>query len=487
MNDKYKAIIGLEMHCEVSETNSKVFSFSKNSYSDMPNTNISILDFGFPGALPLINKEAVRKALMMSIILNCKQPSYIYFERKHYYYPDLPRGFQLTQETKPCPVGIYGSLKYYLDGEEHIAKINNIHLEEDAASLDHYLNYSTVNYNRAGNPLIEVVTEPCFHSADEVLAFLYTMISNYQYAQISEADSKKGHIRCDVNISIMEKDLDENDPNNYGTRVEIKNVCSLGGIRDAINYEINRHIKLKEEGTYKDMTQQTRRWDEDEEKTYFMRDKANAIDYCYMIEPNIPKFKVTDEWLNEIRKSIPVLKDERYFHYINEYKLSEYDANILVKERNISDYYETMIKEGADPELSCKWVTTIILGSMNKLDKTLEELGIDPKSLAGVVKLITEGKLSQVNAKKIVYKSMDTKIDPLKIIEDEHLMQIDDDELIIKLTNEVLDENLDMVEQFKEGKDYLINFFVGKLMKKTNGQVNPKKAIEIINKEINRR
>ena len=487
MNDKYKAIIGLEMHCEVSETNSKVFSDSKNSYSEEANVNINAIDLGFPGVLPIVNKEAVKKALMASLILNCQQPEYVYFERKNYYYPDLPKGFQLTQETKPCPIGIYGKIKYYLDGEEKEALINNIHLEEDAASLDHYSTFSTIDYNRCGNPLLELVTYPCFHSADEALAFIETMISIYRYAGISEADSKKGHIRCDVNISIMEKDLDETDEKNYGTRVEIKNVCSLGGIRDAINYEIKRQIELKETGKYNEMEQQTRRWDEEEGKTFYMRSKANAIDYKYFIEPNIPKYKLTKEFIEEVRKSIPTLPDERRKHYVNELGLSSYDANVLVKDKGISDYFEEIVDLGVDPIEACKWVSTIIIGSMNKLEKSLTELGITSNMLGNVIKLVIDNKLSQANAKKIIYRAIAEGVDPLKIIEQENLSQIDDENLIIKLVNETFDENPNVVKEFKEGKVWVANFFVGQVMKKTKGQANPNKTLEIIKEEVKKR
>jgi aspartyl-tRNA(Asn)/glutamyl-tRNA(Gln) amidotransferase subunit B len=484
---KYKAIIGLEMHCEISETNSKVFSSAPNAYTDCPNSNVRPLDMGFPGTLPVVNKEAVKKSIIMSLVLGCKVPEYLYFERKNYYYPDMPKNYQLTQETKPAPVGIYGELKYECDGEIKIARINNIHLEEDAASLDHYSTFSTINYNRCGNPLLELVTYPCFHTADEALAFIETMISIYRYAGISEADSKKGHIRCDVNVSIMESDKDENDEKNYGTRVEIKNVCSLGGIRDAINYEIKRQIELKETGKYNEMEQQTRRWDEDEQETFYMRSKANAIDYKYFIEPNIPKYKLTKEFIEEVKKSIPVLPNERMDYYVNELGLSKYDATILVKEKEISDYFNDVIKVGVSPIEASKWVNTIIIGSMNKLEKTLTELGITADMLGNVIKLVTDNKLSQNNAKKIIYRAIAEGVDPLKIIEEEHLSQIDDDDLIVKLVNETFDENPDVVRQFKEGKEWVANFFVGQVMKKTKGQANPNKTLETIKEEIKRR
>ena len=206
--DNYKVMIGLEMHCEISETNTKVFSGARNAYVDEPNSNVSAVDLAFPGVLPVVNKKAVEYALMASMILGCKQPEYMYFERKNYYYPDMPKNYQITQETKPIPVAIYGELKFDCNGEEKKIRINNIHLEEDAASSDHYANFSTIDYNRAGVPLLELVTEPDLRSAEEAVAFLETMRSIYQYAGISEADSRKGQIRCDVNVSIMDKDLE---------------------------------------------------------------------------------------------------------------------------------------------------------------------------------------------------------------------------------------------------------------------------------------
>ena len=245
---KYKALIGLEMHCQISDTKTKVFSSAINGYSEYPNIYVQPVDMGFPGTLPVVNKEAVKKALMMSIMLNCKQPEYLYFERKNYYYPDLPKGYQITQETKPAPIGIYGEVEYFYNGEIRKARINNIHLEEDTALQSHLPNCTLLDYNRAGIPLLEMVTEPSFHSSDEAIAFLETIRSMYQYAGISEADPKKGQVRCDVNISIMDEDLDEDDPNNWGTKVEVKGVNSFGTVKAVIDSEIARQIKLKEDG-----------------------------------------------------------------------------------------------------------------------------------------------------------------------------------------------------------------------------------------------
>lgn len=484
---KYKALIGLEMHCEISETKTKVFSSAKNSYSEIPNSNIRPLDMAFPGTLPVVNKEAVKKALMASIILNCKQPEYIYFERKNYYYPDLPKGFQITQETKPAPVGIYGSLTFNCNGEEKTVRINNIHLEEDSASSNHFSRYSTIDYNRAGVPLLELVTEPELHSAEEAVSFLETMRTIYQYAGISEADNKKGQIRCDVNVSIMDIDKDENDSKNWGTKIEIKNVNSFSGVRDAINYEIDRQIKAKEDGTYDEMEQQTRRWDEETATTIYMRSKVDAIDYKYFVEPNIPKFKLDKEWIEEIRKTIPELAQSRREKYINKYNLSDYDATILVKEKIVSDYFEETVNLGADPKMASNWITSIILGYINKNDLTINDLYLTPSMLNDLIKLVSEGKISSKQGKEVLYRSLDEKKVPTKIVEEEGMKQIGGTDEILKVVTEVLDEQPQGIEQYKNGRTNIVDFLVGQVMKKTRGQANPAMARNMMIEEIEKR
>ena len=485
--DKYKVLIGLEMHCEISETNTKVFSSAENSYNDVPNSNIRPVDMAFPGTLPVVNKEAVRKALMASMILGCKQPEYMYFERKNYYYPDLPKGFQITQETKPAPVGIYGKLDFECHGEVKTVRINNLHLEEDAASSDHYSSYSTIDYNRAGVPLLELVTEPDIHSADEAVAFLETMRSIYQYSNISEADSKKGQIRCDVNVSIMDKDKDETDASNWGTKIEIKNVNSFGGVRDAINYEIERQIEAKEDGTYDEMEQQTRRWDEESGTTIYMRSKVDAIDYKYFVEPNIPKFKISKEWLEEIRKAIPKLAGERKEIYINEYNLSDYDATNLVKEREISDYFEETLKEEVDPKMASNWITSVILGHLNKNDISIKQIFVTPVMLSELIKMVDSGKISSKQAKEVLYKALMDEKEPSKIVEEEGMQQIGDEDSIKTIVLEVLEEQPNAIEQYKNGRTNIVDFLVGQVMKKTRGQANPAMTRTMMIEEIEKR
>ena len=481
---KYKAIIGLEMHCEISETNSKVFSSAKNSYEDTPNCNIRPVDMAFPGVLPVVNKEAVRKSLMASLILNCKQPEHVYFERKNYYYPDLPKGFQITQETKPAPIGIYGELEYECGDEVKKVRINNLHLEEDAAAMVHGEDTSVINYNRAGVPLLELVTYPDFHSADDAVAFLETMRSIYQYAGISEADSKKGQIRCDVNISIMDEDLEETEEN-FGTRVEIKNVNSFGGVRDAINYEIKRQTELKEDGKYDEMEQQTRRWDEASGTTIYMRGKADAIDYKYFVEPNIPKFKLSKEWIEEIRSSIPPLAAERKEKYITEYNIAPRDAKIIVKEKPLADYFEETVSLGANPQSVANWLNSIILGHLNKMELEIKDLFLTPAMLKGLIDLVEGNKISIKQAKEILTKSLEESKDPVKLVSELGVTQITDEGELLNIISEVIAENPTQLASYKKNPK-LFDYFVGQVMKKTRGKANPATTAKLLKQELDK-
>ena len=475
---KYKAMIGLEMHCEISKTNSKVFSPSKNEYSDIPNSSVGPIDLAFPGILPLVNKKCVSLALKASMILNCKQPEYMYFERKNYYYPDLPKGYQITQETKPIPVGIYGKVKFMCNDRMKEVRVNNIHLEEDAASLDHYEKTSNIDYNRAGVPLLELVTEPDLHSADEAVAFLEHMRSIYRYADISEADSKKGQVRCDVNVSIMDVDKDETDPKNWGTKIEIKNVNSFGAVRDVINYEIKRQTELKENGTYDEMEQQTRRWDSDKCETVYMRNKANAIDYKYFVEPNIPKFKITKEYLESIRKTIPELADEKRERYIKEYDLSDYDAGVLTKEKSVADYFEKLISLNINAKTAANWVTGQILAYINKNDVTINELYMTPERLKVIIENLENNTISIKQAKEIFTKVLDEKKEPNNYISKDNA-QISDKDALVEIIDTILENNPKQIEDYKNGRTNLFDYFVGQVMKETRGKANP-----VITKEI---
>ncbi len=484
---EYRVMIGLEMHCEISETKTKVFSSAKNDFSEYSNNSVRPIDMAFPGTLPTVNKEAVRMGLMMSMILGCSQPEYLYFERKNYYYPDLPKGFQITQETKPAPIGSFGEFVYELNGEKKTARINNLHLEEDSASSDHYPSGSRINYNRAGVPLLELVTEPDFRSADEAVAFLEAIRSIYQYAGISEADSKKGQVRCDVNVSIMDASLDETDSNNWGTKVEIKNVNSFGGVRDAINYEISRQMELIHEGREKEIEQETRRWDEESGTTIHMRSKVDAIDYKYFVEPNIPKFKISKEWLEEIRKSIPKLPYERKETYINEYGITDYDATIIVKDKKVSDFYEECIELYADPKMTSNWITTNLLGSLNKLELDFDDITLTPQMLKELIDLVNSKEISSKQAKEVFADILTSGKTPQEVVKEKGMKQMSDEGEIIKIANEVLDENPELIEKYKNGRNNVIDFLTGQIMKKTRGQANPTIARSTMIKEIEKR
>lgn len=470
-----KVVIGLEVHCEL-KTVTKNFSASKNEYTSIPNIHVTPVDLGLPGILPVVNMEAVRKALKTAMALNCTNPDEVLFDRKNYYYPDLPKGYQITQVTKP--MGKNGYLKIVMPDYEKDILIHQLHLEEDTASLDHYPAYSLIDYNRSGIPLIEIVTEPCISNALEAVKFLETLRDVFIYCEVSEADSKKGQMRCDVNISLTDSDK-------LGTKVEMKNINSFSSVKAAIEYEIKRQNEVLDKG--EKVIQETRRFDEETMKTYSMREKVDAVDYKYFIEPNMPPVKLTKEFLDDIRKEIPRLQYERYHQYTNEYELSEYDSNVLVKDKDIADYFEKLISYGIKPKEACSWVTTVILGSLNKLNTDLEGLFITSKMLSEVIKLTLDNKISVGNAKKVLYRAMDEKVDPIKIIEKEHLRQIDDESVLVKLVNESLDEHEDIVLQFKEGKEYVTNYFVGQVMKKTKGQASPVKTLEIIKEEIKKR
>ena len=483
----YIAKIGLEMHCEFSETNSKVFSSAKNSYSTIPNENIRPYDMGFPGVLPVVNKQAVKYAIMASMVTNCKQPEYMYFERKNYYYPDMPKNYQITQETKPIQVGIYGYVEFECKGEKKKVRINNIHLEEDAASSDHLYDTTLIDYNRAANPLLELVTEPDIHTGEEAESFLEHMRSVYQYLGVSECDSKKGHIRCDVNVSIMDDSLDENDPANWGTKVEMKNVNSFGGVRECIKYEIRRQTEAKENGTYDtEVRQETRRWDEDSQSTIAMRSKVDAVDYKYFVDPNIPKYRLTKEWLDEIRASIPELPTERKNKYITEYGLSDYDAGVLVKEKPISDYFEESVKLGIDPKQAANWVTVNIIGELNKEEISIKEFFIKPEMLKQITDAIKDGTLSSKQAKEVFFKAIEEQKEPKNFISKENA-QISDENELTKIITEILDNNPNQIVEYKGGKDNLFDYFVGQVMKNTRGKANPVITKEILHKELDKR
>ncbi len=478
---KYNVAIGLEMHCEISETNSKVFSRAQNAYTDETNVFVAPLDMAFPGTLPVLNKECVRLSLMMSEILNCRIPEYLAFERKNYYYPDLPKGYQITQNTKPIPIGMDGYIDIEReDGSTFRVGIDNIHLEEDSASMTHLYDTSEINYNRSGVPLLELVTTPCLHSADDAVTFLEYMRAIYQYCKISEADSKKGQVRCDVNVSISENDT-------LGTKVEMKNVNSFSGVREAINYEISRQSELKDAGRYAEVEQETRRFDEETGTTKRMRSKVDAIDYKYFVEPNIPKYRITEDLLAEIRKSIPELPYERKSKYMEKYGLSANDARILIKDIHTADYFEECLNLGIDAKVAANWINGNILGYVYKNEQDIADIYLTPSRLKVITEAVKSGKISSKQAKELFALTLERQEEPENIMKNEGMNQISDASSLQAIIVGILDENTSQIEQYKNGKTNMFDYFVGQVMKSTRGQANPVIVKEILTSELNKR
>ena len=470
----YKVTIGLEIHCEV-KTNSKNFSSSKNSYSEYPNENVDTVDIGLPGILPVANKEAFRKSLLMALALNCTTPDIVQFDRKNYYYPDLPKGYQITQETNP--VGRNGYVMINVNGEDLKIGIDNIHLEEDTASMEHFSDYSLLDYNRAGVPLLETVTTPSIHSADEAIAFLEALKGIFLYTGVSEARTDRGEMRVDVNLSLSKDDT-------LGTRTEMKNINSFNNVRLAIESEIKRQTEVLESGGV--IEQETRRFDENTLETYRMRSKADAIDYKYYIEPNIPPIKITENWIEEIKKDIPMLQFDRVNKYMNEYGLSRYDATILVHDKAVSDYFEECIKLGADPKESSNWITSNILGYLNKENKKISDIPLTTNYLVELISLIKDGTISSKQGKKVFDEVINTGKRPKDLVKDLGLTQITDDKTIRDIVVSLLDQYPNLIEDHRKGKN-TFDFFVGQVMKATRGQANPSLTSSIISEEMEKR
>ena len=475
--DNLHVVIGIEMHCEL-KSNSKVFSKGKNSYSDTANENVSPVDMAFPGILPVVNKKSVEQAIKMAKILNCEIADVMLFDRKNYYYPDLPKGYQITQCTKP--VGVNGFIEYDSNNEIKKALIHDIHLEEDTALMDHLSNYSSLDYNRAGIPLLELVTEPCFTSAEDVIAFLENMRNIYKYTGISDADTKKGQVRCDVNVNL------KNDKGEYVTpRVEMKGVNSFSNIYNSIIYEEKRQRKALEEGNMDELKQETRRYDEETNTTKRMRNKVDAVDYKYFVEPNIPPYKIKKEDIERLCDEIPELPLSRKLRYVNEYHLNNEDANTLIKSKELSDYYDECIKLGIDSSIAANWVTVNILGEINKDNSSIKDFFITPKYLKQIIDAINDGKISSKQAKEIFNKAILEQKEPKEYLKDNS--QISDVDYLKELIINIINNNRDQKEAYLNGKSNLFDYFVGQVMKETKGKANPVITKDLLNEYLNKK
>ena len=468
-----KLVIGLEMHAEMKST-TKVFSPSSNVYNKMANVNINEIDLAFPGFMPSLNEECVKKAVEMALILKCDVAKYMIFDRKNYYYPDLPKGYQITQNTRP--VGINGNLEVSLNGSKFNVEILDIHLEEDAAALDHLPTFSLIDYNRAGVPLLETVTAPCMHSADEAIAFLETMCRIYKYTGISEADTKKGQIRCDVNVNLMD------DNGNYITpKVEIKNVNSLANVKLAILYEEKRQLEALKNN--EPLYQETRRFDESSGTTIHMRSKADAIDYKYFVEPNIPPYEITDDFIENIRKTIPVLADIRKDNYMSNLGLDEYNANILIKDINIANYFEKCVEVGIKPIIAANYINGIITSYINEKDININDFYLKPEYLKQINDAKESGILSSKGVKEVFYKSLEEEKEPKNFISKEDA-QVSDENLIESIIDRILSSHEKEILEYKNGRTNIFDFFVGQVMKETRGKANPIITKDLLHKKL---
>ena len=457
---KYVPVIGLEVHCEL-KSNSKNFSSSKNGEGEV-NTNLSVIDIGYPGILPVVNKEAVRKSIMVALALNCNIPEKLTFDRKNYYYPDLPKGYQITQFVNP--IGTNGYVMINVDGEDKKITIQDTHLEEDTANMDHLSTYSLIDYNRAGVPLLETVTDPCIGSSKEAILYLEALRNIFLYLGVSDARADLGQIRVDVNVSLKKENDDK-----LGTRVEMKNINSFSTVKEAIEVEIKRQMDILESGGV--IEQETRRYDEVNKTTIFMRGKSDAVDYKYYTEPNIPPIKLRKEFIDEIRSKMPILEYDRKNKYINEYGISNVDASTLTKDKKLSDYFESIISFGANPKDTSNVITGFLLGYLNKNYKNISDINISSNDFSDIIKMMSSGKISNKQVKDIFTKALDENINVLDVAQSIGT-QISDKEEIRKIINNVFNENPKVIEDYKAGKN-VNGFIMGLIMKKTSGKVNP--------------
>lgn len=470
---KYIPVIGLEVHCEL-KSNSKNFSTGKNGNGDV-NTNLSVVDIGYPGILPFANKEAVKKSIMVALALNSTVPEKLIFDRKNYYYPDLPKGYQITQFNNP--IGINGYIMINVDGTDKRIDIHDTHLEEDTANMDHLSTYSLIDYNRAGVPLLETVTEPCIGSSKEAIAYLEALRNIFLYLDVSDARADLGQIRVDVNVSMKREEDTE-----LGTRVEMKNINSFSTVKEVIEVEIKRQTEILEAGGI--IEQETRRYDEANKTTVFMRGKSDAVDYKYYTEPNIPPIKLREEFINDIKKNMPVLEYERKNTYMNEYGISNIDASTLTKDKKLSDYFESIISYGSNPKDTSNVVVGFLLGYLNKNYKDIADINIEPKDFSEIIKMMTDGKISNKQVKDIFTKALDEDKSVLEIAKSIGT-QISDKEEIRKIINEVFDENSKVIDDFKSGKN-VNGFIMGLIMKKASGKVNPGVTNMVLEEELNK-
>jgi aspartyl-tRNA(Asn)/glutamyl-tRNA(Gln) amidotransferase subunit B len=474
---EYEPVIGLEVHVQL-KTKTKVFCGCSTEFGMEPNSQACPICLGFPGSLPVLNKVALEYSIKVGIALNCKVQEYTKFDRKHYYYPDLPKNFQISQYD--LPISKNGFLDIDLDGKTKRIGIRRTHLEEDAGKLIHKDQVSLVDFNRTGMPLLEIVSEPDINSPEEAHEYLTTLKSIIEYLEVSDCDMEKGTLRCDANISIRQKGSQE-----LGTKTELKNMNSFKAVKDALQFEIERQVDLLNDG--ESVSQETRLWDEKSGKTFSMRSKEEAKDYRYFPEPDLPPFVISKDKIEEIRKTIPELPKERMQRFMKEYGLSEYDAKIIVSNKNNAEYAEERFKAWPDKnkKLVANWLIGPLAGMASSTNIAIHEVNIPAQNFLELIELVEKKQvISNLTGKTVLEEMARTGKPPSVIIQEKNLAQISDEKSLEKDIEEVIKDNPKSVESFKTGKENAIMFLVGQVMQRTKGKANPKVVQEILKRRL---
>lgn len=472
----YETVIGIEIHCEL-KTKTKMFSGAPVTFGAPANSCVNEIDLGHPGTLPCVNKDAVRLAIMAATALHCEIDPLVMFDRKNYYYSDLPKGFQITQQFHP--IGTGGYVEIETDEGSKKIRLNRIHMEEDTAKQFHNEEGTLIDFNRAGTPLVEIVSEADMRSGKEAAAYVEKLRSILQYLGVSDVKMEEGSMRCDVNISLREAGTDV-----FGVKTEIKNLNSIANVQKAVEYEVQRQSELLDQGEA--IVQETRRFDEAQKATVSMRKKEGNVDYKYFPEPNILPIRLSEEWIKDIQKHLPELPDARKQRYQSEYGLNEYDSSVLVNNRELAEFFDEVCKYTKEYKLAANWAIVEVTAALNKSNQKLDENPCEPKHLADMINMIKAGEISSKQA-KVVFEEVMLGKDPKAVVEEKGMKQMSDSTELLKMINEVLDQNPKSIEDFKNGKDRAIGFLVGQVMKASKGQANPAMTNQLIKEELKKR
>ncbi|AIC93652.1 Asp-tRNA(Asn)/Glu-tRNA(Gln) amidotransferase subunit GatB [Shouchella lehensis] len=474
----FETIIGLEVHVEL-KTESKIFSPSPNHFGADPNTNTSVIDLGYPGVLPVLNERAVDFAMKAALALNCQIATDTKFDRKNYFYPDNPKAYQISQFDKP--IGENGWIEIEVNGKKKKIGITRLHMEEDAGKLTHADDgYSLVDYNRQGTPLVEIVSEPDIRTPEEAYAYLEKLKAIIQYTGVSDCKMEEGSLRCDANISLRPIGQEK-----FGTKTELKNLNSFNFVRKGLEYEEKRQEQVLLAGGV--IEQETRRYDEAGNKTILMRVKEGSDDYRYFPEPDLLNLYIDDSWKERVRQEIPELPDARKERYVRDLGLPAYDAHVLTLTKEMSDFFEETLGQGADSKLTSNYLMGDVLAYLNAEQKELEDVALTPAGLAGMIKLISESTISSKIAKKVFKELIENGGDAEQIVKDKGLVQISDEGELRKMVTDVLDANEQSIIDYKNGKDRALGFLVGQIMKASKGKANPPMVNKLLVEEMDKR